>query len=262
MDVSALRDQVRLYRYYRQAPVYASIARGDVQPAGLLDLATISFNNPLVVHYQAKLLRKYLRDRYAYTVFDNSPPGPRRQTIRECCARDGIDYVELPHNPFAGNPSKDHGAALNWVCRRHFAARALPYLGFLDHDIFPCRATSIVDRLKGRGMFGRIDERGDRWYLWPGFCFFSRTAIRPERLNFLPIPGLDTGGGNWTKIYARTDRSSLPPVETTLENLREGGDKQSDMIERVDDWLHTINASEWKASNGKMRLVERLLSDL
>ena len=259
--LEALRDRVRLYSYYRRDAGFVSEAE-DRRDAAALDVATVSFNSAIVVRYQAKLLRKYLRDAYAYTVFDNSPPGPRREAIRELCVGDGIGYVELPATPFAGNPSKHHGAALNWVCRRYFAARGAPCYGFLDHDIFPWRSTSIVDRLTGAAMFGRIDERDERWYLWPGFCFYSRACVRPERLDFLPAPGLDTGGGNWRRIYRRIDRARVPAVEAILEALREGGDKQADMVERMGDWLHTINASEWKDAKGKMGLVETLLREL
>jgi hypothetical protein len=222
----------------------------------------VSFNSALVVRYQAKLLRKYLHDAYAHTIFDNSPPGPRRQAIRDLCIGEGISYVELPRTPFAGNPSKHHGAALNWICRRYIAARRVRYFGFLDHDIFPYRATSIVERLNGAAMFGRIEWRDERWYLWPGFCFYSRAGVRPNRLDFLPAPGLDTGGGNWRGLYRSIDRARVREVDATLEELREGGDKQTDMVERMGDWIHTINASEWKDSNGKMSLVEKLLCDL
>ena len=231
--------------------------------AAPLDLATVAFNNPLVVGYQAKLLRKHLRDDYDYTVFDNSPPGPEREAIRVVCRGEGVSYVDLPATPFAGIPSRHHGAALNWICRRHFAPRGLPYAGFIDHDLFPCRATSIVASIGDDGLFGRIEEREDRWYLWPGFCFFSSAKVQIGRLDFLPIQGLDTGGGNWPRLYRHVDRTALPRVENRLENVRPGGDKQADMVEWIgDDWLHAINASEWRPSNGKMTLVEELLRAL
>ena len=258
---AAIRDRVELHRYYRRDAAVLLESR-ERPEAATLDLATVSYNSALVVRHQAKLLRKYLRDPYSHTVFDNSPPGAKRDAIRELCARDGIGYVELPRTPFAGNPSKHHGAALNWVCRRYYAARGVPCFGFLDHDIFPWRATSIADRLNGGAMYGRIDERDERWYLWPGFCFYSREHVRPDRLDFLPAPGLDTGGGNWRRLYRTMDRTRVPAVEASLERLREGGDKQADMVERMGDWIHTINASEWKDSKGKMGLVESLLQSL
>lgn len=258
---AAVRDSLALYRYYRRDPGFVRTA-GSGSTTATLDLATVSFNSALVVHHQAKLLRKYLRDNYTYTVFDNSPPGPHRQDIRALCADEGVSYVELPDTPFAGRPSMHHGAALNWVCRRYFAARSAPYAGFLDHDVFPCRATSLVERLQEAAMFGRIDERGERWYLWPGFCFFARAHVKLDRLDFLPVEGLDTGGGNWRTLYRGLDRARVPSVEATLESLRPGDDKQADMVERMGDWIHTINASEWKDARGKMSLVEKLLHDL
>lgn len=258
-----LGDLFDLHRYYRREPGYVFLAEPPhATSERTIDLATVSFNNPVVVRYQAKLLGKHLQDDYAYTVFDNSPPGPQRRAIRDVCGGEGASYVELPATPFAGVPSRHHGAALNWICRRHFARRRLPYVGLLDHDIFPWRPTSVVRALSRTGVFGRVEERGERWYLWPGFCFFSRERVRVDRLDFLPAPGLDTGGGNWRRVFRHLDKASLPPVENTLEDLRDGGDKQADMVERLGDWLHTINASEWRASHGKMALVERLLAGL
>jgi hypothetical protein len=263
MNVSLVRDQFNLYRYYRRNPGFACVLpERDAGAPAAIDLATVSFNNAAVVQFQAKLLAKHLRDVYTYTVFDNSPPGPARNAIRAFCIDSGVSYVELPETPFAGNPGMHHGAALNWICRRHFAGRQSPYAGFLDHDIFPRRATSVVDRLGDAAMFGRIEERGDAWYLWPGFCFFSRERVRLDKLDFLPVGDLDTGGANWGKLYRRIDRASLPPLECSIDDLRPGGDKQADMIEYVGDWIHTLNASAWKPLHGKMALVERLLHDL
>jgi hypothetical protein len=260
--LETLHDRCRLYLYYRRDSDQVAMA-GSADARASLDLATVCFNNAVVVKYQSKLLRKHLRDAYAYTVFDNSPPGRERDEIKALCRGEGVSYVELPATPFAGIPSCHHGAALNWICRRHFAPRALPYVGFIDHDLFPARATSIVDRMGVEGLLGRIDERDERWYLWPGFCFFSSAKVNVARLNFLPIPGLDSGGGNWPTLYRHVGRTTLPRVESRLENVRPGDDKQADMVEWIaDDWLHAINASEWRPSNGKMTLVEALLREM
>lgn len=258
--LESLRDRVRLYRYYRRDPAHVTL---EASARARLDVATVCFNNPLVVRYQAKLLRKHLTDEHAYTVFDNSPPGRSRDEIRALCRGEGVSYIELPGTPFTGVPSRHHGAALNWICRRHFAPRKLPYVGFVDHDLFPSRATSILEKIGDQGLLGRIEERDDRWYLWPGFCFFERSKVRVGELDFLPIPGLDTGGGNWPRLYRQLDRTRLPRVENRLDNVRPGDDKQADMVEWIaGDWLHAINASAWRPAKGKMAFVETLLRDL
>jgi hypothetical protein len=259
--LETLRDRAILHRYYRRDPGH--VATVEPPSPRSLDLATVCFNNPLVVRYQAKLLRKHLRDDHDYTVFDNSPPGRERDEIRAVCRGESVSYVELPDTPFLGSPSRHHGAALNWICRRHFAPRGRPCIGFIDHDLFPVRATRIVDKIGVDGLLGRIDERDGRWYLWPGFCFLASATVRVGRLDFLPVPGLDTGGGNWPRLYRYIDRARLPRVENRLENVRPGDDKQADMVEWIaEDWLHAINASEWRPSNGKMTLVEKLLREL
>jgi hypothetical protein len=78
------------------------------------------------------------------------------------------------------------------------------------------------------GYWGVVEERPGIWYLWPGLCFFSFDVVAGKPLDVLPG----------------------------------GGDKQSDCVQFIGDWIHTINASEWKpVADGpeKERLVRQLL---
>lgn len=212
-----------------------------------VDIVTVAFNNEMVIEQQERLLRKYLLDSFSYTVADNSPDPEKRHIIRRLCIDKGVGYVSLPPNPYNGkNSSLSHGLALNWIYNNYIILRKTECFGFIDHDIFPVKPTSILSFLEQSPVFGLIQERGDKWYLWPGFCFFLRDFIDDKIVNFLPGNDADTGGRNWESIYYNLDRQQIPVIKHEYGNLREGVDPQSDLFERIGDWVHTFNASYWK----------------
>ena len=96
-----------------------------------LDLATIAFNNPMVISEQIRLLRKNLQDPFEYTVADQSPDPELAARIRRVCAEAEVGYLMLPRGRLRLNPSISHGRALNWVlanyldwrCRRTIRRR-------------------------------------------------------------------------------------------------------------------------------------------
>jgi len=225
----------------------------------LVDLATIAFNNVAVIAEQARLLKKYLADPFAHTVFDNSSDPDCSQSIEAVCRSLDVGYIRLPRSPVA-TPSESHGLALTWAYRNHLAPRGADYFGFLDHDVFPIRQTRLIELVQDQGVAGHLQQRGDRWYLWPGFCFFARGLVGDLKLDFMPAPGVDTGGAIWEPLYSKLDRSALPQLPHRYEGLREGGDPQRDLVEYIGDWLHMINASGWKDSPGKQALFDELLS--
>lgn len=225
----------------------------------LLDLVSVAFNNDRVIRHQHRLLTKNLQDRFHYTVADNSSDMQARKRIREFCRAEGLSYLALPAFQ-ASDGSASHGQALNWLWHNYVKPRQPRYFGFLDHDVFPITPTSILIFLEQSPIYGHLQERGDAWYLWPGFCFYRYGFCRGKRLDFRPAPPLDTGGGNWKPLYSHLEKSSLPPVAHGYVTLREGPDVQLDQMETFGDWLHTINASGWKPSGGKNSLVEAYLS--
>jgi hypothetical protein len=225
-------------------------------------MVSVAFNNPLVIFHQARLLDKYVQDPLCYAVADNSSDDDKRREIFEVCADSGVAYIELPPNPFPRDPSMSHGAALNWIFENYLRLRQANFIGFLDHDIFPMRETSLLGPLERYGFFGHQQTRAAGWYLWPGFCFFSRAFLQGKTVDFMPVPTLDTGGGNWESLFAPIDQNGVSTLPSRIEDLRAGGDKQSDQVEIIGDWVHTINASHWKGAEDKDPLVADLLNNL
>lgn len=224
------------------------------------DLITVSFNNEFVVDYQIRLIKKNLEDNHVHTVFDNSPTEEKQKKIEQVCVSHRVNYVKLPANPYCGEVgSASHGVALNWIYRNFISVRQPEFFGFIDHDIFPVEKTSILDKLISVDIFGKIDERGSRWYLWPGFSFFRFNFLKGKKINFMPEPGVDTGGKNWWPLYSKMDKDKLPSLRITLENLHPGCNLQTDMYEKMGDWIHTVNASEWVRAPHKNALISELL---
>lgn len=225
-----------------------------------LDIVSIAFNNELVIRCQIKLLRKYLTDNFVYTVIDNSSDCIKQENIAQICFENGVNYILPPRNPFQGEVGSDsHGATLNWTYKNFICPRKPRYFGFLDHDIFPVEYTSVLENFVDSDIWGKIDVRGCKWYLWSGFCFFRFDFLEGKCVDFMPEPGVDTGGKNWHSVYSKIDKKRLSPLEVSYENLRQGDNKQTDLYEKIGSWIHTVNASEWVGAPHKNYLVANFL---
>ncbi|HEX2241277.1 MAG TPA: hypothetical protein VHJ82_09080 [Actinomycetota bacterium] len=207
----------------------------------VIDIVVVGFENRAVVERQMDGLRDNFTDPFHYTLLDNSPSSPSRAELRALCETTDVGYVDLPKNPATGrDPSRSHGLALNWGYRHVLRPRGARWAGVLDPDVFPERRTSVLQILRAQPCFGVPQHRDDRWYLWPGLAFFDTTYFRD--LNFLPEPGLDTGGANWRFLRAldpttlrEPDRRYVPAPSTVVGQY-----------ERIGDWLHTFNSSGWR----------------
>lgn len=232
--------------------------RGD---AGVLWLFSVAYDAPAAVRQQVRLLDKYLDDPFVLTIVDNSRDREARHALSSLCAAASVNYVALARNPHS-EPSRSHGAALNWAYRRIVAPQGLRYFGFLDHDVQPGRHTSVLPGLKECGLMGPTQERGSSWYLWPGLCFFSADVLDERGLDFMPRPGLDTGGGNWELLCSRLPRDLVPPLALSSGMAIDGVTGERLTYEVFGDWIHTGNASQWRPTPGRDALVERFLGGL
>ncbi len=242
---------------------------------GEMDLVTIAFDNPMTVEVQTKLLRKFLRDSFVYTVADNSTDKATRKQIYQLCRNLGVNYLALPPQFGVANPSLSHGLAMNWVYQKYLRWRNRKLFGFIDHDVFPLKETNISKEMNKTDIWGLPQKRGRRWYLWAGFCFFRREVFSRQFPNFLPAEGLDTGGGNWENIYQKrkfnfeleqkhsyrriTRQGHMVPLsggakEITLLN-------QGTLAEVFGDWCHIFGFSWRKKSSNyyKHRFLTQMI---
>ena len=235
-----------------------------------IDIVTIAFNNVFVIENQIRLIKKNLIDRnYTYTIADNSSNSSVREYIHNMCKKENVSYISLPKDyikTITKRPSYSHGAAMNWIYSNYIIPRNSTFFGFIDHDIFPTKFYSILEKIGNQDFYGHIKEFGDGyWYLWAGFCFFKTDSVASMNINFFPtkLNGiyLDTGGSNYLTLYKNYSKKDIVFGKPIIQkSIREGDDYHSDYIHFIDEiWLHTINASYWKKVVQKEDLLAEIL---
>jgi hypothetical protein len=135
--------------------------------------------------------------------------------------------------------------------------------GFIDHDIFPTKSYSVQQKIHQQDFYGRLMDRTPEnhpkklCYLWAGFCFFKFDSIKTLNINFMPCKidniYLDTAGSMYIYLYSHYDMEKLHFAAPVIEKyFREDKIYHSDLLHFIDnDWIHTINGSNWKKVKSK-----------
>lgn len=236
----------------------------ELSDKNIVDIVTIAFNNEQVIFYQNELLKKNFKDSYNYIVADNSNNPQKQKLIFDLCKKQNISYIRIQQvNPKGYFPSLSHAYALNWMYENYIKKRKANYFGFIDHDLFPIKPVNIIHFLDKNPLYGLLQERGDKWYLWPGFNFFASQALQGKKIDFMPCTGLDAGGSNWSCLYSNYDKNTLMPIKHRYKELCEGNTIQETAVEIFNDqWLHILRASELEENNAKNDLVLKMLEDI
>jgi hypothetical protein len=223
-----------------------------------LDIITVAFNNVELIQYQEQFLHRFIQDPYLHIVVDNSTDFKVREQLYQFCLENKIAYISLPKNflNWVGG-SYSHAAALNYTYK-HIIQKRQPFaFGQIDHDLFPTRPISIINKLSKQPIYGPLRLRDRWWYLSAIMSFFQYDFVKDKKVDFMPVTPdkvyLDSGGGNWYGLYSQLDREQIVFPNECIEPLRDGGDRHGDSLEFFDDklWLHTINGSCWKKVNNQ-----------
>jgi glycosyltransferase involved in cell wall biosynthesis len=221
-------------------------------------IVTIAFNNYLAIEKQIGLLKRFLLDNYILVVADNSSEDTQRSKILKVCREKQVNYIGLPRTVINfKDPSFSHGLAMNWIFKNYLKIKPVLNFGFIDHDVYPLHKTTILNKLKSVKCWGLVQEREDKWYLWAGFCFFNKRIFTNNTANFLPVKGLDTGGGNWEGCYSNIDKVKLVKLphyyidKVTGESVKyfnqiQNKVQKNELEEIIGDWVHTFNGSKWR----------------
>ena len=254
------RAWVRTLEYLTLAQKPKAICHLPLHPLNekSLDIITVAFNNVELIQYQEQFLHRFIQDPYLHIVVDNSTDLKVREQLYQFCLENKIAYISLPKNflNWVGG-SYSHAAALNYTYK-HIIQKRQPFaFGQIDHDLFPTRPISIINKLSKQPIYGPLRLRDQWWYLSAIISFFQYDFVKDKKVDFMPVTPdkiyLDSGGGNWYDIYSKLDRRSLVFPTECIEPLRDGGDRHGDSLEFFDDklWLHTINGSCWKKINNQ-----------
>lgn len=237
-------------------------------------LTVITFNNLEILRKQHEHLKKYLKTPYDYLVADNSNQSSKSMEIKGFCHEHNVSYVKIPKNPLTGvRASGSHGIALNWVYRNIIQKYQPKYFGFIDHDIFPIKETTLSNKMD-LGFYGAIRRRKEPyWYLWPGFSFYEFEMVKKYKCDFSPhhagadgLTFLDTGGSNYNSIYRYIGITGVREAKSILVNPVTGeefvrGEDSSRTFEIIDNaWLH-LRQIAWRVeSSDKMERLEEIQS--
>jgi hypothetical protein len=211
-----------------------------------VELFVIGFGRPDLLYHQHRLIKKYLKDDFGMCLVDNSKDGDSPAMIA-MCEKIGIGYMRSP------SEKRLHPEALNFVSE-HCRRRRHRFWGVLDHDIFPRRSVSLIDKIKKAGFYGigQAHTPTQSHYIWPGFCFFSRKWLQGRVPNFDGIRGerkRDDGdcGSMLAPLFTEDDWKNLVRSEHGYGYIRpqDHYGLQSFGYEFIDGWIHMTNASHW-----------------
>jgi len=259
------------YRLRSAALLRRKALAGDVPAvlraiAGRRVLVTVAFNEPEMIDWQLRLAKLFLSDT-VHLIADNTGDAGRTAAVEEAARRGGALYLRLPEAPWRGlETGRNHGLAMDWLWR-HVLRPACPAMfGFIDHDLYPLRPTDPFAPLKDYPVAGRVKGLPHRWYLWAGFCFFRFDAVCDVGLDFGLdwAAGLDTGGGNWWRLYRRLDPGRVAQPDYRLEAIIPGVAAEESGIECLGDWLHETHHRNrnWDLQKEKHRRVGQILAPL
>lgn len=279
-QIKLLQFKWSYQKYLKKNPELASSGFLDKRADSELDIITIAFNNAKMIERQIQLIKKYLTDPHTHIIADNSTNDQIKDEIREICKKNDIIYIAIPFIRL--KPSWSHAAALHWSLRNIILRRNSKYFGFIDHDIFPVEKSSVIDKICN-GVYGRVvppygtaelSENQPYWSLWGGFMFFEYSLFKnlnPDEINFFPKVIrqnliMDTVGGLWDPIFSKITRPNLGSllhyqevkINEDYKNI------QSDAYEKLDEWLHIVNLSNWYGSEDmkkKLDFIDRYLKD-
>jgi hypothetical protein len=203
-------------------------------------LVTIAFSDPLLIRWQTQLVRHYVPGA-RHIVVDNSAADEAADEIRRIAGAD--NYLRAPDNPWSGTAvSRSHGIVLNWIWHNLIQPGEPEAFGFLDHDIFPTAYDDPFAPLATQDVYGVVRTVGPRWFLWAGFCMFRFAAVKDATVDFGQdwFAGLDTGGGNWSALYARIDAATLRQPATRFVPFKPGIAVADGPLQWCGAWLHEI----------------------
>lgn len=287
--ISLFRNiQNLLFNPYAKYVYYLSLGRGkfnrfvqeyssEVERCGML-IVTIAYNEETLIRKQIELIKTHIKDsEYCHIVVDNSPSRTKRRLIKQVCSEGNIEYIPVPKYIDKLIATRlfwyglSHGAALNWVFYNVLQVRKPVRFALLDHDILPIADCNLTETLGGRDFYGVKRDRGDGWYLWPGYSIFKFDVLSQIKPNFLPMRTkgafLDAGGANYPILYKNYDINKVDfAVDKTYrisvtEGIRDV--YHGDCIQRVDiAWLHIINGSNYAHVKGKEGTVIDIIGNI
>lgn len=235
------------------------VAAARARAAGQRVLVTVAFEDAECLALQLAALRRFV-PHGLHLVADNSQADAAAARNAAVAGAAGAAWLRLPPNPWTGrNPSRSHGAAMNWVWRHVLRPAAPEAFGFLDQDLFPTAPDDPFAALAQHAFHGDLRRVGARWFLWAGYCFYRHAAVAARPLDFGLdwFAGLDTGGANWAVLYRDADPDAWAARPIRMVPALEGVALARAPMEWRGTWLHEVGFMGETALKGAKRAAVR-----
>jgi len=224
---------------------------------------SIAFNKTVCVEVMIESWKLHARNT-DLVIVDNSTKPQAREEIEALCLRSNVSYIGLPKNP-EWNQNRSHALALNWVYYNLVLKWKPEFFGFLDHDCFPFAAFDLNETMGDFSIWGNKRypkiRKFNQWNLWAGFCFYRFSRVENLKINFTHSIELrlDTGGSNWSGLYANIQPHEYKSAEITPVPKRELFAQMSMIFDNR--FLHVGGASYRSKTfdkNGLMHALEEI----
>lgn len=213
---------------------------------GVINLFVVGFGRPDLLREQHRLFTKYLKDPFEICVIDNTRE-PDNEQMESACRELSVGYQR------AVSDNHEHHDALNQASRLATGNKA-EYWMTLDHDVFPRKKTTLINKIRVAGFYGigQFHHPTQTRYLWPGFAGFSREWLNGRIPNFNGIRGVDKRddgdtGSMLGPLFTYEDWERMHRTEHGYKVIRPEDEfgLQSYGIEFFDSFIHLTNASHW-----------------
>lgn len=232
------------------------------------DIYIVSYKNPDLISYQIRMLSRFFRSPHAIIIVDNNcgEHGDATLQVREICERENVQYLEAPDNWYQHHfdGTQKLGTTLSFLFHNVIKYRKPKWFGFLDHDCFLFKKTTIDDLCWKNKMYGRLSMAskniGTPWCLHVVANFFEFESVKHLPLDFRASGAykLDTGGANFRMLFADKNMEDYRLTEELIpypEGVADEG--RQTFYEIIDSrWFHIGNSThDQKAGVGERKLV-------
>ena len=191
----------------------------------------VNYNRPNFLAVQIPLILKNLKPSGIHVI----NTGERLNGCKELAEKYDCKYTYMKG---PDDFSKSHALALN--IGYAFNRQEHDIIGILDHDCFPIKPINIAAEMVGKFFFASNQERKGVLYPNPA-CLFIRTSI--GSLDFMPCPGMDTGG----------------QLHTVYNQVRQMTYEAKDECEIfAGAFLHIVKGSNWVGGDANANRVSRV----
>jgi len=155
-------------------------------------------NFPLDIMYRQ--FQKYMKEDFEFTLFNDAYIPQMEKDINTICEFNKIPCVRVPQSVHkVQNPSVSYAETLNWAVWEYAVKNNCEIVVLMHSDVFPICDVNVSDILgdaivASTPEFRIVNGKGVN-YFYPALTAINMIKLtNPKELNFLPCPGLDTGG--------------------------------------------------------------------